>query len=76
MSGVTFCIAVGIVLIAALCTTVYLDISVAREEQRKKDERLKEVIRTHTTTLKEFDEKLGNIVETLQSLPPDNIIDR
>lgn len=76
MSGVTFCIAVGIVLIAALCTTVYLDISVAREGQRKKDERLKEVIRTHTTTLKEFDEKLGNIVETLQSLPPDNIIDR
>ncbi|OGL23337.1 hypothetical protein A2791_00595 [Candidatus Saccharibacteria bacterium RIFCSPHIGHO2_01_FULL_46_30] len=76
MSGVTFCIAVGIVLIAALCTTVYLDISVAREEQRKKDERLKEVIRTHTTTLKEFDEKLGNIVETLQSLPPDNSIDR
>lgn len=76
MSGVTFCIAVGIVLIAALCTTVYLDISVAREEQRKKDERLKEVIRTHTTTLKEFDEKLGNIVETLQSLPPDNIIER
>ena len=76
MSGVTFCIAVGIVLIAALCTTVYLDISVAREEQRKKDERLKEVIRTHTTTLKEFDEKLGNIVETLQSLPPDNMIDR
>ena len=76
MSGVTFCIAVGIVLIAVLCTTVYLDISVAREEQRKKDERLKEVIRTHTTTLEEFDEKLGNIVETLQSLPPDNIIDR